>query len=74
MTDIAAKSTSQIPTLTLNPTSWWKWWVTPRATQPGLAFRERSIRLLLMIFVPLFIFNIGRSVTTNSYQTLPGGF
>ena len=42
------------PELTLNPISWWSWWMTPRSDDEYFAFYERNIRgaiLLLLFFV-----------------------
>ncbi|MEL6309449.1 MAG: histidine kinase dimerization/phospho-acceptor domain-containing protein, partial [Chloroflexota bacterium] len=37
-------TTKPIPTASLDPRTWWQWWMTPRATDRDTAFREQILR------------------------------
>lgn len=52
----------------------WKWWFTPRATDPIDIFREKANRILLTILVPFTTFGLLAAVLRQQISPIPNLF
>jgi signal transduction histidine kinase len=48
-------TSNSVPNLSMNPLTWWKWWITPRATTREAAFYERNTRGIMLLLAVAFV-------------------
>lgn len=50
-----AQENKSIPEISINPLSWWQWWVSPRAETREDAFYERNVRGITALFLLIMV-------------------